>query len=171
MMQNRTGRIIRAEKHHLLDAMFIYKSCVREMNERELFNWNTAYPSQHGVLSDIRDESLYIYIEKHTSIGVVCLNAQEPEEYRDLKWNYDGPSLFVHRMAVHPSWRNLGVAEKMMNFAYQFAKENHFNSIRLDAIIKNPQAIRLYEKCGYEKVNTIHLSYQKDKFRCMELKI
>ncbi len=163
--------VIKAQKEHLMDAMFIYKTCVREMNERGLFNWNTAYPSQSLVLDDIKSESLFIYKEKCTSIGVVCLNAEEPEEYRELNWIYGGPALFVHRMAVHPAWRNLGVAGKMMEFAHHYAKEKKFKSIRLDAIIKNPQAIRLYEKCGYEKVDNIHLTYQKDKFRCMERKI
>jgi len=163
--------IIKAESIHLLQAMFIYKACVHEMNERGLFNWNTAYPSTSEVKEDIRKKTLFIYQYKYTSIGVVCLNAHEPEEYMKLHWKYPGPSLFVHRLAVHPGWRNMRIAEKMMNFALQYAKENNFKSIRLDAITKNPQAIRLYEKCGYEKTGDIHFSYQEDPFRCMELKI
>ncbi|MGC9343360.1 MAG: GNAT family N-acetyltransferase [Bacteroidales bacterium] len=163
--------IIQAIAHHLVEAVYIYKTCVPEMNQRGLFNWNTAYPSKQQVEEDIKQGSLYLFQENHTSIGVVCINEEEPEEYKNLDWKYPGPSLFVHRMAVLPAFRNNKIAEKMMDFTFQHAKENRYKSIRLDAILKNPPAIRLYEKTGYEPVADIHLDYQKDLFRCMEIKV
>lgn len=163
--------IIQAQPIHLVEAMFIYKNCIPEMNKRGLFNWNTNYPSISQVKQDIADGSLYLFVENHISLGVVCLNEKEPDEYINLDWKYPGPSLFVHRTAVMPAFRNNKIAEKLMNFTFQYAKENGYKSIRLDAILKNPQAIRLYEKTGYQRVADIHLDYQKDLFRCMEIKV
>jgi ribosomal protein S18 acetylase RimI-like enzyme len=163
--------IIQANQEQLIEAMFIYRNCIPEMNERGLFNWNTAYPSLSQVEKDIQAGSLFLYQENHSSVGVVCLNEDEPEEYKSLRWKYPGPSLFVHRMAVMPAFRNNKIAEKLMNFTYDYARENGYKSIRLDAILKNPPAIRLYEKTGYEPVADIHLDYQKDLFRCMEMRV
>ena len=163
--------IIQATPLHLMDAMFIYRSCAMEMNERGLFNWNTAYPSLKEVQQDISQGSLFIYQHQHTSIAAECLNTDEPEEYREAKWKYELPALVVHRMAVFPTWRNMKIAEKLMDFAYGLAREKGFKSIRLDAITSNPQAIRLYEKCGYEETGHIHFGYQKDLFRCMERRV
>ncbi len=163
--------ILQAKTFHLIEALNIYKSCIPGMNKNGLYNWNTAYPDASEVESDIVKGELFLYQHYFTSIGVVCLNTVEPEGYNEIEWKYQGPSLIVHRMAVHPVWRNMKIAEKLMVFAYEYAKKKHFNSIRLDAITRNPSALRLYEKCGYESAGNLHFEYQKDPFRCMELKI
>lgn len=160
--------IKRAEETDLLDVMYIYKSCVREMNSQGLFNWNTAYPGHEEVLSDIRHGNLFILKENHITIGVVCLNEEQPEEYYAMPWRYPGPWLVVHRLAVHPSCRNRNSGKKLMDFAEKTAAEKGCQSVRLDAITVNPPAMRLYEKCGYEKTGKIHFSYQRDWFMCME---
>ncbi len=163
--------IIKAIPSHFLEAMFIYKSCIPGMNREGLYNWNTAYPDPEEVESDIEKGDLFLYQYHHTSIAVVCLNAEAPEGYDQINWKHKGPCLYVHRLAVHPDWRNEKIAEKIMDFSYNYAKEKGYNSIRLDAITKNPSAIRLYEKCGYEPVGNVHFDYQKHPFRCMELKV
>ncbi len=163
--------IIRAINNHFIEAIFIYKSCIPEMNRNGLYNWNTAYPDPDQVESDIEKGNLFLYQYHHASIGVVCLNTEVPEGYDQMGWKYTGPCLYVHRLAVHPDWRNENIAEKIMNFTREYAIEKKFRAIRLDAITKNPSAIRLYEKCGYEPVGNIHFDYQKHPFRCMELKL
>lgn len=163
--------IIKAREEDLLEAMYIYSSSMREMNQRGLFNWNTAYPSREIVLEDIREGNLFLIRKFHNSIGAMCLNESEPEEYAELDWNYKGKYLVVHRLAVYPQWRNMKIAGEMMTFALDYARDSGYDSIRLDAITSNPQAVRIYERCGFEPVGEIHFSYQKDAFRCMEIKL
>lgn len=163
--------ILQAEKFHLIEAMFVYENCVLEMNQRGLFNWNTFYPSIPQVKNDIEKGNLFMYRDKNIIIGIVCLDPEEPEEYRNLSWEYPGPPLFVHRLAVYPAFRNKGIAETIMNFALKYARDNRYASIRLDAILNNPQAVRLYEKLNYKPVADIHLNYQKELFRCMEYRV
>jgi len=141
------------------------------MNQRGLFNWNTAYPSRQIILSDIQEDNLFLCRKSFTSVGVVCLNESEPAEYEGLRWNYSGKFLVVHRLAVHPGWRNMKVAGELMDYALDYAKEKGYNSIRLDAITTNPQALRIYERCGFKDVGEIHFSYQREPFRCMEIEV
>ena len=162
--------IVQSTEKDLLDVMYIYKACVEDMNRNGLFNWNTAYPDFHNVIEDLRKGSIYIYKENHVSLGVVCLNEEQPEEYFQLKWKYPPPCLVVHRLAVHPKFRNRKLGEKLMNFAGELAQKRGYNSIRLDAITVNPSAMKLYKKAGYEQTGTIFFSYQKDPFMCMERK-
>ena len=163
--------IIKAQTKNFIEVIYIYKSCIPGMNRNGLYNWNTAYPDPEKVESDIRKGDLFLYQHHHTSLAAVCLNTEAPGGYNQMSWKYDGPCLYVHRLAVHPHWRNITIAERIMDFAYKYAKERKFKSIRLDAITKNAAAIRLYEKCGYEPVGNIHFDYQKDPFKCMELKV
>ncbi len=161
---------MQATEKDLLDIMYIYKACVEDMNRAGLFNWNTAYPDFREVMEDIRKGSVYIFKENHVTLGVVCLNEEQPEEYNQVSWKYPPPFLVVHRLGVHPAFRNRKVGEKMMRFAGELAKKKDYNSIRLDAITVNPSAMRLYRKAGYEQTGTIFFSWQQDPFMCMEQK-
>jgi ribosomal protein S18 acetylase RimI-like enzyme len=160
--------ITRAEEKNFIEVMYIYKACVSEMNREGLFNWNTAYPDHKDVLEDIRKGDIFILQENNVTIAVVCLNEDQPAEYEDLTWNYEPPYLVVHRLAVHPACRNMNAGSRLMEFAERYAAEKGYRAVRLDAIMVNPSAMRLYGKIGYEEVGTVHFSYQKDRFMCME---
>ncbi|HYW93988.1 MAG TPA: GNAT family N-acetyltransferase [Bacteroidales bacterium] len=162
--------IAQAEEKDLIEIMFVYKACVADMNASGLFNWNTAYPGQHDVLADIRKGDLYLYREHNATLGVVCINHEQPDEYGDLNWKYKGPFLVVHRLAVHPAFRNRDIGGKMMKFAHELARDKGYSAIRLDVIMVNPPALKLYQKAGFENVGTIHFAYQKHPFMCMEMK-
>jgi ribosomal protein S18 acetylase RimI-like enzyme len=160
--------IIRATEKDLIKAVFVYQACIPEMNYRGLYNWNYAYPSPKLIEEDILKGELFIYLENYICLAAVCLNEEQPEEYKSLSWNYGERFIVVHRLGVHPEFRNMKIGEKIMQFAEDFARQNNYDSIRLDAITANPAAIRLYEKMGYEKKGSIFFSYQKDSFMCME---
>ncbi len=163
--------IDRAEEKDFMEVMFIYKACVLDMNKNGLFNWNTAYPDANGVLSDIRKGDLYVYRQNNVIPAAVCINEDQPAEYLSVSWKYEPPFLVVHRLAVHPSFRNKGIAAELMIFAAGLAEERGCRSIRLDAITVNPPAMRLYAGAGYQPAGTIFFSYQKDPFMCMERQV
>jgi ribosomal protein S18 acetylase RimI-like enzyme len=154
--------------NELLEACFIYDQCVKEMNRRGFYNWNTAYPSANLIEEDIKNGNLYLFRQKYVSVGVMCLDPNQPVEYSELKWSFSPPVLVVHRLAVHPLFRNLGIAGEMMQFALAEAQRRGCRSVRLDAISSNPQAQRIYQKSGFQKTGKIYFSYQKTPFICME---
>lgn len=164
----KTPSVVPADISHLPEIMEIYRLCVEEMNARGLFNWNNEYPSEEDIRRDIQNKDLFIFTENANPLAAVCLNEDEPPEYRDLAWKYPSPALFVHRLAVHPRKRKQKIAETMMLHAHRFAKENNYLSMRLDVLMKNLQATKLYKKLAYENAGIIHFSYLEDPFMCME---
>jgi hypothetical protein len=56
-----------------------------------------------------------------------------------------------------------------MNYAFDFALENKFKSIRLDTFSGNPQNNVFYQKLEFKKLNKIYFRDQSDKpFYCYE---
>jgi len=55
-----------------------------------------------------------------------------------------------------------------MNFAEEYAIENNYKSIRLDAYSANVAAVRLYEKRGYNKIGQVFFPHRKYPFYCFE---
>jgi ribosomal protein S18 acetylase RimI-like enzyme len=66
---------------------------------------------------------------------------------------------------------NRGYAQKLMDFAENFAKENNYSSIRLDAYSQNERVIEFYKKRNYFIRGNINFPERKHPFHCMEKEI
>ena len=65
--------------------------------------------------------------------------------------------IVIRTFAVHPKFMKNNAGFSLMKFAEKFGKENGMKSIRLDVAIQNTPAISLYEKLGYEYIDTVDL--------------
>jgi putative acetyltransferase len=55
----------------------------------------------------------------------------------------------LKRMYVRPPWRGRGVAQAVLAFLEQGARERGVALVRLETGIAQPQALRFYERAGY----------------------
>jgi putative acetyltransferase len=58
----------------------------------------------------------------------------------------------IKRMFVLPDSRGRGVAQKILSELEAWAKELNFSECILETGLKQPEAIRLYQKSGYELI-------------------
>lgn len=58
----------------------------------------------------------------------------------------------IKRMYVKPELRGKGIAAEILSNLEQWAKDEGFKTCILETAIKQPEAIRLYEKCGYTRI-------------------
>lgn len=164
--------IVLATEKDLMDVMFLLRKCVADMNHKQMFHWNRAYPSVNDILDDIRSESLYIHTENSICQGMVVLNESPPEEYGRIGWeNRTGRVLIVHRLAVHPVFQGKGIGKKLIGFAVSRAGDLGYSAIRLDVIESNRPANELYLGMGFHRAGTFHFPFQKSPFVCYELSL
>jgi GNAT superfamily N-acetyltransferase len=109
------------------------------------------------------------YFDEDNLVGYMALNDEYAPEYDSIKWNTTGSALIVHRLSVISAKQGSGIARTLMLYAEQYAKENNYCSLRLDAFVKNSFANRLYTKMGYDKPGIIEL--RKGLFNCYEKRI
>lgn len=65
---------------------------------------------------------------------------------------FDSGSVEIKRMYVLPAHRNKGIAVAVLLQLEQWAKEEGYSVAVLETGKKQPEAIRLYEKCGYSRI-------------------
>lgn len=65
---------------------------------------------------------------------------------------YDKKSVEIKRMYVLPTHRNRGIAAAVLQQLEHWAKEEGYAAAVLETGKKQPEAIRLYEKCGYTRI-------------------
>ena len=84
--------------------------------------------------------------------------------YENVRWKMelDYSCIFViHTFVVHPSFLKKGVGHALMDYSLELAQRSGIKSVRLDVYEKNLPAISLYEKCGFEYVDTVDLGLGK----------
>jgi putative acetyltransferase len=74
---------------------------------------------------------------------------------------YDPQTAEVKRMFVLPEQRGKGIAQMVLKALEQWAAESGYAACILETGIKQPEAIRLYEKAGYERIPN-YGQYQTD---------
>jgi GNAT superfamily N-acetyltransferase len=63
---------------------------------------------------------------------------------------FDAQTMEVKRMFVLPDYRGKGIAAKVLKELEIWAKELDFSACVLETGVKQPEAIALYKKCGYQ---------------------
>ncbi|WP_127140268.1 GNAT family N-acetyltransferase [Flagellimonas marinaquae] len=163
--------IRRAKISEIPDILTITRACAQKMQENGIFQWNEHYPSKEAFLKDIDREELFVIEENNIVQGTIVISTLMDEEYEPIEWlTPNGNSTYIHRLSVHPDLQGKGLAQKMMDFAENHAREHGFVSIRLDTFSQNKRNQRFYEQRGYQKLGDIYFPKQSEHpFHCYEL--
>lgn len=146
------------------------EACAIGMQQKGIFQWNEHYPSLEKLQRDIAREELYLLREENEILGIVVLTPEMDEEYVSIEWlTPNGNNLYIHRLAVHPAFWGSGYGQRLMEFAEEFARENKYDSVRLDTFSQNHRNQRFYEARGYQRLGDIYFPKQSEHpFHCYE---
>ncbi|GAB4509445.1 MAG: GNAT family N-acetyltransferase [Allomuricauda sp.] len=163
--------IRRAKISEIPDILTITQACAKKMQENGIFQWNEHYPSKEAFQKDIDRGELFVVEEKNTVQGTIVISTLMDEEYKPIQWlTPNGNSVYIHRLSVHPNLQGKGLAQQMMDFAENHAREHGFVSVRLDTFSQNKRNQRFYEQRGYQKLGDIYFPKQSVyPFHCYEL--
>ena len=118
------------------------------------------YPVRENAVAGIEDNTLFVLRCNGKIAGSIILDHHPDEAYNSVSWkvDVDYSSIFVIRtFVVHPSFLKMGVGRALMDYSFEQAQQSGIKSIRLDVYENNLPAISLYEKCGFEYIDTVDL--------------
>tara|TARA_B100001059_G_scaffold106690_1_gene106351 strand:- start:1296 stop:1796 length:501 start_codon:yes stop_codon:yes gene_type:complete len=160
-------KAIKDDLHRIIE---ITKACAVFMISNNIFQWNEHYPNIETFENDALNENLYVLEINKKLIGCLVISHEMDEFYKKVKWqtpNYN--NIYLHRLAVDPSYQKKGYAKQLMNFSFEYAKVNNIKSIRLDTFSGNPFNNIFYSNLGFKKLGKIYFRKQSDKpFYCFE---
>jgi len=148
----------------------IAEACAEKMIEDNIYQWNENYPSKEIFREDIKNKALFVAKINSEIVGCIMLSSFKDDVYKNVKWiSEDNNNLYIHRLAVHPSFQKKGIARKMMDYAEAFAKSKNHKSIRLDTFSKNHRNNKFYKLRGYIKLGDVFFPSQSVfPFHCYE---
>jgi GNAT superfamily N-acetyltransferase len=100
----------------------------------------------------------------------VALDDRQAVEYSAIQWQIStGPVGVIHRLMIAPSFAGRGLSKVLMQLVEAEARRRGYRSLRLDAFLANPAALRLYAGLGYRRAGEVQ--FRKGMFACFEKQI
>ena len=162
-----TEKILKIKLLNVNEVMCLIKEVIVEMEGLNIYQWDEVYPDYKTIYSDIDTETMFGIFKDAELAGIVVLNKEQSPEYSSIKWQLDDSSpLVMHRLCVRPKFQKQGIAKQLLIFSEEFAINNHYKSIRLDAFSNNHFALNLYDNNGYKKRGMV--AFRKGNFYCYE---
>ena len=163
--------IRKAKLPEIPEILELTRACGKDMISRGIYQWNELYPSRTVLENDVARGELYLLEDASGLLGIIALTPEMDKEYESVSWlTPNQGNLYVHRLAIDPSYQGLGYAQQLMTFAESFARDENYASIRLDTFSQNPRNQRFYEQRGYSRLGNVYFPKQSEyPFYCYEL--
>jgi len=160
-----------AKISQLNEILTITDACRIAMEANDIYQWTTKYPSRKAFENDIKRNELYVLQHNEKTVGCIVVSTHMDEEYRSVPWLTENKhNYYIHRLAVHPEYQGKGFAQRLMDFAENYAMENNALSVRLDTFSQNKRNQKFYEQRGYTKLKDVFFPKQSEHpFHCYEL--
>ena len=155
-----------------IDAILsITSACAARMISKGILQWSEEYPNKEIFENDLSKNWLYVVVESNKTIGSITITPEIDEVYKSVKWlTITSNNLYIHRLAIDPNMQGRGYAQKLMDFAENYGRQNNYESIRLDTFSKNTRNQKFYEQRGYVRLESVYfLNQSQDPFYCYEL--
>ncbi|PCH72283.1 MAG: GNAT family N-acetyltransferase [Flavobacteriaceae bacterium] len=162
--------IILAKKTECSAIIQLLKRCAIDLEKQHIFQWNEAYPSLEVIKKDIHLKQLHLLKNGSKIIGSIVLSEIKDTVYNSVTWKNDThKALYIHRLAIDPEEQQKGYAQQLMAFAENYARTQHYETIRLDTFSQNKRNQRFYSQRGYQHMGDIYLPTQSmSPFYCFE---
>lgn len=146
-----------AEEEDLNDINILFKEVVDDMgNNKKLDMWNDFYLFCEFE-KDINNKEMYVILNDSKIIGSFCLSDYDDPENQLINWTLNKRFVYLNRLAILPSEQGKGYAKAAMKYINDYAVENKYEVLRLTVYEKNKDAIILYEKDGFVKIENCEL--------------
>lgn len=160
--------IRKATMDDLTTIMEIVPRIIGEMHSYNNFQWDEQYPQAQDFAEDIRRGDLYVAMGERNMAGFICINRIQPQEYAALPWSLTDDCLVIHRMAVSPDCRKMGVGAQLVSFADEVALQHKVACLKTDTYSLNQNAQGLFQKLGYSFVGEMSFLGKEKPFYCYE---
>ena len=154
-----------------LDALVaLYGAAARDMFRQGIDQWDERYPDREILAEDVESGDMTLGLLDGELACAYVVNREYDPEYELGAWEHtQGNFCVLHRLCVNPRMQGQGLARQAMARMEETAREQGFDSVRLDVFSQNLHAQRLYERLGYRRTGEVR--FRKGIFYLMEKKL
>ena len=154
-----------------LDALVaLYGAAAQDMLRQGIDQWDEYYPDREILSEDVESGDMTLGLLDGRLACAWVVNREYEPEYELGAWEHtEGDFCVLHRLCVNPQLQGRGLARQAMARMEKNARDQGFDSVRLDVFSQNLHAQRLYERLGYRRTGEVR--FRKGIFYLMEKKL
>ena len=153
-------------------VMDLVRRVVPGMRAAGNLQWNDEYPNAAAFERDVERGEMWVAEVEGKLGGVAAVTTDQDPEYAEVGWDLTETAIVVHRVAVDPEFRGLGIAAALMEQAETVARARGIGVLRVDTNSENAATQRLFPKLGYTLAGEIGLSFRPGlRFLCYEKRL
>ena len=152
----------KAEKEDFDKVRSLYWMLIdQEQDDPSFPHWKKGiHPSDEMIRTSIDKGDLYVLVDGDEIAACVIANDEKIDGYADAPWQIDSEEVIIlHVLAVHPSHRGEGLARRLVGNVIEMERAAGKKALRLDVIENNTAAEKLYQKLGFQYIQTKTLYY------------
>lgn len=157
--------IRRAETKEYEKVLEFYNQLIDDMQGMEYHpRWKKGiYPSHEELKTALENAELFIDEESGKVVAAMRVNHDVTDGYEKVSWAVNAAKeevTVVHMLGVAPAVQGKGKGKRMLQFVIDAARREKQKVIRLDVLMGNLPADRLYESMGFICRGKIALFYE-----------
>ena len=152
----------KAEKEDFYKIRSLYWDLIdQEQDDPSFPHWKKGiHPSDETIQISIVRGEVYVLADGAEIAACVIANDEKVDGYSDAPWQIDSDEVIVlHVLAVHPDYRGKGLARRLVENVIEQERKVGKKALRLDVIENNTTAEKLYQKLGFQYIQTRTLYY------------
>ncbi|MDD4377206.1 MAG: GNAT family N-acetyltransferase [Eubacteriales bacterium] len=141
-------------------------------------NWKKGlYPTIKTARRAVEEGTFFVGEENGIIVGCVNLNSIQPNEYKNISWNFeaeDDKVLVIHTLCIPPSQSGKGYGKEFVKFAEEYGEKIGCTVIRLDTYEGNLPAINFYPRLGYTYAGVTEFFFEgfiRENLKCFDKKL
>lgn len=160
----------KAEEKDIIEALYLINHAI-ESSLISKEEWKPPIPDYSALKKEVDQGLLYIFRSKNITIGTLSFTDDKPESFNKVDWNKkDDKPLFITRLIINPNWLNKENGQLIIKQIEEFAKQQNYNSIKLNIKSNNKLMNNFYKEIGfdfrgdllYPEQQTPYYFYEKD---------
>ncbi|MBE6958076.1 MAG: GNAT family N-acetyltransferase [Ruminococcaceae bacterium] len=132
-------------------ALEILRSGRDFQRQQGFVQWDDSFPNPETIRSDIREKLGYVVKVDGKIAAYLYLGFDGDPSYPAIrgKWKSDEPYAVVHRIAIAPEFRGMGLASVTFRLTEDYCKSRGFYSLRIDTHESNKRMQHILTKNGF----------------------
>lgn len=124
--------------------------------------WQNGYPNTHSIKQDMAAGHSYVVRNSARQIvgtAMISFDGEPTYKHIDGEWlsKTDSSYAVVHRIAIHPQWKQQGIARFILAHTWQRILQGHASSFRIDTHKQNVAMQALIKKMGFSYCGIIYV--------------
>jgi len=113
--------------------------------------WSAMYPLRSHFEQDLNRHGLYVFEQEGMILGAMALLPENDPPYLAIPFS-EGQSFVIHRIMVHPQWMRGQIGKQLFQFAFDYAKSQGAEWMKIDTHPDNFRMRSFLEKSGFRYV-------------------